>query len=299
MDTFDFPYHTYSTDYPVNGTSIQLGGNYVFTAPPAGPDLRVLKLHFPGMFYYPVTPLMGKYLNSDNFTTTASGTPSSLPSLSPVTLLKIYDYPVYQTSAGVTINTKNVLLPTAGKVWKVDAEWRVVSLKSTDDVQLKVGVRALDNGYNSLSTALAAAVDITKTGNVHVTAWFSDVADSSDPDRIIADWPGTATYLRFFTQSTGTITSPQTVLEFRNMTVTDDTTAAANGVDLSTNPQYNLAVLEKFYQDHKLYKTFQYQHPIYGLMSVKFNSPLKIPEGTKGGIGWVPDIAVELIEVLV
>ena len=52
METFDFPYHTFSTEYPESGTRVQLGGNYIFTSPPTGPDLRRFSLHFETMFYY-------------------------------------------------------------------------------------------------------------------------------------------------------------------------------------------------------------------------------------------------------
>lgn len=49
---FDFPYHKVSTEYPESGTRVQLNGNYVFTAPPSGPDLRKFTLKFPTMVYY-------------------------------------------------------------------------------------------------------------------------------------------------------------------------------------------------------------------------------------------------------
>jgi hypothetical protein len=126
MQTFDFPYHTFRTEYPESGNRVQLGGNYVFTAPPNGPDLRRFTLKFKTMFYY--------------------------------------------------------LYP---------------------------------NG----------TIDTTK------------------------------------------------------------------------NPQYNMAVLEAFYNAHKLHRSFLYPHPVYGNVEVKFMSPLKIPEGIEGGNGALGDFEIDLIEI--
>lgn len=54
MQTFDFPYHKFRTEYPESGNRVQLGGNYIFTAPPNGPDLRRFTLSFETMKYYVV-----------------------------------------------------------------------------------------------------------------------------------------------------------------------------------------------------------------------------------------------------
>lgn len=54
MQTFNFPYHKFRTEYPESGNRVQLGGNYIFTAPPNGPDLRRFTLSFETMKYYVV-----------------------------------------------------------------------------------------------------------------------------------------------------------------------------------------------------------------------------------------------------
>lgn len=59
----------------------------------------------------------------------------------------------------------------------------------------------------------------------------------------------------------------------------------------------NMAVLEQFYLDHKLYLTFQFTHPVYGTVNCKFNQPLQIPEGVEGGSGMLPAFEVELVEI--
>lgn len=72
----------------------------------------------------------------------------------------------------------------------------------------------------------------------------------------------------------------------------------SNGViDITTNPTINMKVLINFYQEHKLYKSFQYNHPVHGELEVKFSTPLKEPKGIKGGNGAVEAFTVELIEI--
>lgn len=132
LQVFDFPYHKQSTEYPESGTRVQLGGNYIFTAPPSGPDLRRFTLKFETMVYY--------------------------------------------------------------------------------------------------------------VGPTH--------------------------------------------------------SAATPSVDLVKNPQINLGRLEKFYNDHKLHKSFIYPHPVYGNVECKFQKPLKIPEGNENGNGSVKDFEVEFMEII-
>ena len=59
-------------------------------------------------------------------------------------------------------------------------------------------------------------------------------------------------------------------------------------------PERNMAVLEQFYLDHKMWKTFGLPHPIYGTIACKFNTPLEIP--TIEGLGVLEDFDIELLE---
>lgn len=72
---------------------------------------------------------------------------------------------------------------------------------------------------------------------------------------------------------------------------------SGGAIDTAKNPTYNMAVLEDFYQTHRLWKSFLYPHPVYGDREVKFYSPLKIPEGVKNGLGSLADFQIEFIEV--
>ncbi len=46
---FDFPYHTFETEYPSSGFKAQLGNSYQFDAPPSAPDQRKFTLKFKTM----------------------------------------------------------------------------------------------------------------------------------------------------------------------------------------------------------------------------------------------------------
>ncbi len=71
----------------------------------------------------------------------------------------------------------------------------------------------------------------------------------------------------------------------------------AGELDDSVVPLRNMFSLIKFYQRHKMYKSFQYMHPIHGLLVVKFNQPLVEEEPEAGGSGVVKDFTIELIEI--
>lgn len=64
-----------------------------------------------------------------------------------------------------------------------------------------------------------------------------------------------------------------------------------------TQPQRNMFNLIKFYQRHKMYKSFQYTHPVHGLLEVKFNKPLQEESVLEGGFGIVKEFSVELLEI--
>lgn len=67
-------------------------------------------------------------------------------------------------------------------------------------------------------------------------------------------------------------------------------------IDYLKNPPLNFGALEKFYLDHKLHKSFDYVHPVYGTMICKFNKPLEVPKGIPEGNGWLQAFTLELIE---
>lgn len=52
MATFDFPYHTYETQYQENQFRARLGGNWLWTAAPDAPEQRIFKLSFKAMRWF-------------------------------------------------------------------------------------------------------------------------------------------------------------------------------------------------------------------------------------------------------
>lgn len=68
-------------------------------------------------------------------------------------------------------------------------------------------------------------------------------------------------------------------------------------IDLTPSPERNMAVLEAFYVTHRLAKSFDFDHPVYGTLTCKFNKPLEIPDGIPGGNGVLEAFSVELIEI--
>ena len=74
-------------------------------------------------------------------------------------------------------------------------------------------------------------------------------------------------------------------------------TTPTGQIDRAAQPEINIALLEDFYLQHKMFATFTYNHPVHGSVSVRFNKPLQIPEGIEGGDGAVPGVEVEFIEV--
>lgn len=67
-------------------------------------------------------------------------------------------------------------------------------------------------------------------------------------------------------------------------------------IDAFQQPELNFALLEAFYVKHKLHKSFDYMHPVYGKVICKFNKPLKVPKGIPSGNGWLQPFTLELIE---
>lgn len=83
-------------------------------------------------------------------------------------------------------------------------------------------------------------------------------------------------------------------LSFQGMQFFTDSVGVLDDI---INPERNMFTLIKFYQRHKLYKSFKYQHPVHGELEVKFNKPLKEEDVITGGYGVIKDFSIELIEI--
>jgi hypothetical protein len=65
-------------------------------------------------------------------------------------------------------------------------------------------------------------------------------------------------------------------------------------LDLVSNPMLNMGTLRAFYETHRLYEPFLFEHPILGEVTVRFARPLSY-KLRKGGRGSVEPFTVELL----
>jgi phage-related protein len=70
----------------------------------------------------------------------------------------------------------------------------------------------------------------------------------------------------------------------------------AGVVDDTVNPTTNMFALLKFYERHKLWKQFDYPHPVHGTVIVRFAKPIEQPDSVTGGSGVTEAFEVTLIE---
>jgi hypothetical protein len=71
----------------------------------------------------------------------------------------------------------------------------------------------------------------------------------------------------------------------------------AGAIDATILPQRNMAAMEAFYQAVLCWDIFNYVHPVYGPMNVRFNRPLQVPKGVIDGNGLLESFDVTFIEV--
>jgi hypothetical protein len=65
--------------------------------------------------------------------------------------------------------------------------------------------------------------------------------------------------------------------------------------DQSTNPRYNARRLELFYEQHGLWKPFDFRHPHLGQLTVRFREPLKIPKAIPSSGGLIDAFEMKLV----
>lgn len=69
----------------------------------------------------------------------------------------------------------------------------------------------------------------------------------------------------------------------------------SNGSLNTDNNGYNAARLEAFYQEHRLYKPFNFQHEYEGLLEMTFASPVSVPKGLKDSDGLIEPLEITTI----
>lgn len=85
-------------------------------------------------------------------------------------------------------------------------------------------------------------------------------------------------------------------LDFPLLLLHDAEKAKLSGINY--RPELDFNKLKEFYIRHKSFKSFIYEHPVYGDMLVRFSKPLVLPKKMSGGQGVVEGFTLELQEVV-
>lgn len=116
--------------------------------------------------------------------------------------------------------------------------------------------------------------------------------------RVSRRYPQTGTSLEFgqgyqFTAPPAGRYQRQFVLKFPTLAYFEND----NGqVDPTIQPQKNMLAFIEFYERHLLHKSFLYNHPDIGLVTVKFAAPFEEPDGIPKGHGASEAFEITLIE---
>lgn len=65
--------------------------------------------------------------------------------------------------------------------------------------------------------------------------------------------------------------------------------------DNTTNPTFNAKRLEEFYEQHELWKAFDFPHQHLGTLSCRFAEPLIVPAGLQNSGGLIEKVEMNLI----
>ncbi|AKU43549.1 hypothetical protein CPT_Seuss23 [Caulobacter phage Seuss] len=73
---------------------------------------------------------------------------------------------------------------------------------------------------------------------------------------------------------------------------------AGTAFDSTIDPENNALNFDEFYRRHLTYKSFTYNHDVYGAMEVKFAAdvPFEMPKTREGGVGVTESFEVTLVE---
>lgn len=310
METFNFPYHTYRTEYPESGSRIQMGGGYIFASPPNGPDLRRFTLNFPTMFYrtnsevtstnlLPYSHTLNTYNLNASVVLSQDGTLSpdgihAANKLTTVSTVSMQAYAAYLTTLPSTNYSFSVYVKKGN------------NLSATNTIRLRntttntVVATAEINWSNMTITGGGGTSSITPLGD----DWYKVVVSTTTPvdpaqNLTAAFGASGGAYAVGHSWYVGGI-QLEPLITATGLIYTNGAPVTRTQGQISDTEgfQTNMATLEAFYNRHKLHKTFIYPHPVYGNVEVQFHSPLKIPEGNIGGNGSVKDFTIELVEII-
>lgn len=67
-------------------------------------------------------------------------------------------------------------------------------------------------------------------------------------------------------------------------------------LDVTTDAQHNAGRLLNFYKEHRLWKTFTYNHEYYGEIVCRFDVPVILPKALPDSGGLLPSVEITLIQ---
>lgn len=347
METFNFPYHKYSVDYPESGFKMELGGSYRYNAEPSAPDQRIFKLYFDTMLRYEAKYTKSGIIPSGNvngdvwvdtgtqnlmlrsetlatwFTSASQCTVVSDGVLAPdgstnADLIKEnsvngYHYlermqsygslGTFTRSAHLKSGARNAFMGLYSNIDNHEARFNLISgvpTVTTTGNGTTAGATLSSNGYwrcwvkgtitsltnarQTVGIANGSNTLYTGDGNSGIYVWGQQLEKSE----------GMGTYLPTTTSAVST-TGINKGYRFSNGVWVPTTNPSK--LNLFSNPEINLGLLEDFYLRHKMWKKFIYPHPIYGDLAVRFSRPLILPKGYTDGNGTVEPFELEFIEV--
>lgn len=265
--SFNFPFHKVGTEYFEFSYNSSVGGSYNYSLPPVSPSVRQFTLFFETMRYY---------FNSDGSVNVDAapemnmGRLEYLYNLHKLAVPFLYEHPLF----GKTWVTFNSPLKVsrgreAGFGWLEPFSITLVEKPLNtinNSSSITFGERDFDFPYHLREHQYISLSTVVPLGGS-----YSYRVSPTSPEQ------------RTFT------------LIFKTMQFLLD---SAGLIDISSNAQLNAGRLLAFYNQYKLHRTFIYPHPDFGNIRVRFNKPLRFPEGLTNGRGYLPSFEVELIEVI-
>lgn len=339
METFDFPYHQWSVEYPESGFRMEFGNSYVYTAGPSSPDQRKLTLYFSTMKAFPATvyrqsavprnPEEGSVwfdLGSKNLLTWSESLTNfaaidigvdiagnklseSNTSVIPHYIQASANYSggvgAYVFSATVKADERSGVILQALSASDTHEAWFDVDTLSISNISSGDTAEIIPLGDDKFRCVLRIANMSSIVSPVQRVFIWDTTQNSTD----YAGSVGSGIYIYNLQLENSsdvgayikTLGAPVSTVGRKKVYRADQNgywvaSSSDSALNLTRDPQINIAALDDFYSRHKLYKRFWYDHPMFGMMQVRFNKPLMIPKGYADGDGTLEPFELEFLE---
>lgn len=330
METFSFPYHKFSTEYPETGFRMQLGNSYQYSAAPVAPDQRVLRLYFDTMVFFPTnvfktnvvptalatgdlwidTGSMNLLPWSQDFTNAAWVKTAGGGGVTPTVTANAGVAPDGTTTADRIAFSRT---STGGE--DASSVYQYTSSVPTSPNVKSLWVKSGDGNTQHILVWASTGYEEIVVGNTWQRVYRTDTYQVNylqlglhrgrgtvDPTTCdILVWQAQVTNTPGLARDIPTTSSAVSTIgynkPYRWSGTSWEVSTSSDLLNLTLQPEINAGKLEAFYNFHKLHKKFIYPHPVYGDMAVKFNRPLVIPKCNHRGGGSIEPFELEFIEV--